>query len=108
MRPPNVMCSGLMTKQRRWSRLKLGLRICNFGGSAAVRPEAWRVLGVAGMVQHATSGHLRGHRLRLVGLGCGHQSWGSREKRCYPCRKRRSASRVSCSACLVTRAFVTR
>jgi hypothetical protein len=26
----------------------------------------------------------------------------------YPCRKRRSASRVSCSACLVTRAFVTR
>lgn len=26
----------------------------------------------------------------------------------YPCRKRRSASRLSCSACLVTRAFVTR
>jgi hypothetical protein len=26
----------------------------------------------------------------------------------YPCRKRRSASRVSCSACLVTRAFVAR
>jgi hypothetical protein len=26
----------------------------------------------------------------------------------YPCRKRRSASRLSCSACLVTRAFVAR
>jgi hypothetical protein len=26
----------------------------------------------------------------------------------YPCRKRRSASRVSCSACLVTRALVAR
>ena len=26
----------------------------------------------------------------------------------HPCRKRRSASRVSCSACLVTRAFVAR
>ena len=26
----------------------------------------------------------------------------------YLCRKRRSASRVSCSACLVTRAFVAR
>jgi hypothetical protein len=28
--------------------------------------------------------------------------------RAYPCKKRRSASRVSCSACLVTRAFVAR
>jgi hypothetical protein len=26
----------------------------------------------------------------------------------YPCRKRRNASRLSCSACLVTRAFVAR
>ena len=29
-------------------------------------------------------------------------------KRAYPCRKRRNASRVSCSACLVTRAVVAR
>ena len=33
---------------------------------------------------------------------------GVENGRAYPCRKRRSASHVSCSACLVTRAFATR
>src|SRR5882672_6138884 len=39
MRSPSVTCSGLMTKRRRSSRLKLGRRTCNSSGSAAVRPE---------------------------------------------------------------------
>jgi hypothetical protein len=41
----------------------------------------------------------KGRRARFRNGGAG---------RAYPCRKRRSASRVSCSACLVTRAFAAR
>src|SRR5262249_60391362 len=48
MRPPRVTCSGLVTKRRRSSRLKLGRRTCNSGSSAAVGPEAWRGRAVAG------------------------------------------------------------
>src|SRR3954465_11984341 len=47
-------------------------------------------------------------RSRRGRRGQGARSRNGGSGRAYPCRKRRSASRVSCSACRVTRAFVAR
>src|ERR1700730_10067376 len=41
MRPPSATCSGLMTRRRRSSRLKLEPRTCNPAGCAATRSDAW-------------------------------------------------------------------
>ena len=88
------------------------------GFSDACRPSTRPRSSAAGIQEALTRADLRrattANRVRYVAqVMPGHRSrcvYLDRIARAgsYPCRKRRSASRLSCSACLVTRAFVAR